>query len=136
MQMTTSPFPTEAEAQVRYGYLRTIGRVSGTEREIEIWFVVDDEKPQRLLLLSEHQERANWVRNARKQPAVRFRIGERIWHGTVSGVADEALGARIREAVHAKYRNDLAEPEMSTFITTALPMVIDLGDVEEHRPAE
>lgn len=130
MSMTPAQVPTKAEAQSRYGYLRTIGRVSGAEHEIEIWFVADAENPQRLLLLSEHQARANWVKNARRQPAVRFRIGERIWSGTAQDVHDEALGARIRTALHEKYRNDLADPEMTTFITTALPMVIDLGDVE------
>lgn len=129
-QTTLSPFPTSEEAQTRFGYLRTIGRVSGLEREIEIWFVVDATDPQRLLLLSEHQDRADWVRNARKQPAVRFRIGERTWPGTVREVDDDALGAHIREVVHAKYRGDLGEPAMSTFITKALPMVIELGDVE------
>ena len=55
-------------------YITTTGRVSGEPREIEIWFVED---AGRYYALSYIRERANWVKNVRKEPRVRLWLGGR-----------------------------------------------------------
>jgi hypothetical protein len=49
-------------------YLTTTGRVSGEPREIEIWFGLEGET---LYMLSGGRERSDWVKNLRREPAVR-----------------------------------------------------------------
>jgi hypothetical protein len=54
--------------------LVTVGRTSGRDREVRIWFAsVGD----RVYLLSQDQERAHWVKNAAAEPQVRIRF----WKG-------------------------------------------------------
>lgn len=60
-------------------YLTTTGRISGHPREIEIWFT---ERGGRFYLISEHYERANWVRNIQAQPRVTVRVGDRQFDAT------------------------------------------------------
>ncbi|MCG8420977.1 MAG: nitroreductase family deazaflavin-dependent oxidoreductase [Proteobacteria bacterium] len=55
-------------------YLTTTGRTTGQARKIEIWFV---EHGGRYYLVSEHGERANWVKNIANDPNVAFSIGQR-----------------------------------------------------------
>lgn len=58
----------------QYIYITTTGRVSGEPREIEIWFVEDE---GRYYALSGNRERANWVRNVRRNPQVQMWLGGR-----------------------------------------------------------
>jgi deazaflavin-dependent oxidoreductase (nitroreductase family) len=55
-------------------YLTTIGRTTGSLRDIEIWFVVFSE---RFYLFAETREAAGWVKNLTRNPTVSVRIGER-----------------------------------------------------------
>ncbi len=55
-------------------YLTTTGRKTGLPRQIEIWFV---EMGDRLYILAEHYHRTQWVKNIRRNPRVRIRIGRR-----------------------------------------------------------
>jgi deazaflavin-dependent oxidoreductase (nitroreductase family) len=55
-------------------YLTTTGRVSGEPRTIEIWFV---ESGGRYYVVAERREKARWVQNLQRDPAVLFRIGTR-----------------------------------------------------------
>lgn len=55
-------------------YITTTGRVSGEPREIEIWFVEDE---GRYYALSYIRERAQWVRNVRRNPQVGVWLGGR-----------------------------------------------------------
>jgi deazaflavin-dependent oxidoreductase (nitroreductase family) len=68
--VTSTP---ESAADV-FLYLTTVGRVSGLPRTIEIWFV---EHAGCLYVVAERREQAQWVRNIRHNPAVRFRVGRR-----------------------------------------------------------
>lgn len=130
MQTTSSIAPTAAEAQVRNGYLRTIGRVTGREYEIEIWFAVDPEQPQRLFLLSGGRDRSNWVKNLRRQPALRFRIGDRVWSGSGHElIPSDPHDARARDLVCAKYYGDASAQEAQDFHDRALPVAIELTSV-------
>ena len=64
----------ESLAEEQFLYLTTIGRVSGEPHEIEIWFIVHDEK---FYLFAEHGEAAGWVKNIRRNKSVSVRIGKR-----------------------------------------------------------
>jgi hypothetical protein len=55
-------------------YLTTIGRTTGAERTIEIWFV---EREGRHYVVAEMRERAGWVKNLTKEPRVTFSVGTR-----------------------------------------------------------
>jgi deazaflavin-dependent oxidoreductase (nitroreductase family) len=70
--MTCGRLESVADKQVLY--LTTVGRRTGLPREIEIWFVVWCE---RLYLFAETREAAGWVKNIRRNPKVKVRIGER-----------------------------------------------------------
>ena len=54
-------------------HLTTIGRRTGLPHEIEIWFVVHND---RFYLFAETGEAAAWVKNIRHNPQVVIRIGE------------------------------------------------------------
>jgi deazaflavin-dependent oxidoreductase (nitroreductase family) len=66
-------------ASVLYMYLTTTGRVSGMPRTVELWFVVYAGK---LYSVNGTPEKTNWVRNIRRNPAVRCRIENTEWEGT------------------------------------------------------
>ena len=55
-------------------YLTTTGRKTGLPRKIEIWFVALED---RFYILAEHHDRTQWVKNIRRNPRVRVRIGRR-----------------------------------------------------------
>jgi deazaflavin-dependent oxidoreductase (nitroreductase family) len=69
--MACANLQSVADKQVLY--LTTVGRRTGLPREIEIWFVV---QCGRLYLFAETGEAAGWVKNIRRNPMVRVRIGE------------------------------------------------------------
>ena len=68
----SSSFETLADEQVLH--VTTIGRVTARPRELEIWFILCREK---FYLFAERGEAAGWVKNIRRHPLVRVRIGER-----------------------------------------------------------
>lgn len=135
MQMSTdtSVALTDAEAAAQFGYLRTTGRVTGREHEIEMWFAVDAADRQRLYLLSGGRDRSNWVRNLRRQPAMRFRIGERIWEGIARElIPDDPLEAVARDRVCTKYQAGFStESERQDFHDRALPFALQLGALSD-----
>ncbi len=84
-------------------YLTTTGRRTGLPREIEIWFTRRD---GRYYLVAETGERAQWVRNLRADPGVRWRVGARTHTGrarVVDRVREAALAATVRARSTAKY---------------------------------
>jgi deazaflavin-dependent oxidoreductase (nitroreductase family) len=78
-------------------HLTTIGRRTGLPREIEIWFVVYDE---RLYLFAETGEAAAWVKNIRRNPEVVVRIGERQI-GATARVLDRETDRELWDQVAA-----------------------------------
>jgi deazaflavin-dependent oxidoreductase (nitroreductase family) len=84
-------------------HLTTTGRRSGLPREIEIWFT---RRAGRYYLVAETGERAQWVRNLRQDPRVRWRVGRQAFGGrarVVQGARERALAAAVRAASTAKY---------------------------------
>lgn len=64
----------EQQSKLTYLYLTTTGRITGKGREIEIWFV---ESQDRFYILAEHMHEAQWVKNVKRDPRVRVRLGGR-----------------------------------------------------------
>lgn len=58
---------------VTYLYLTTTGRRTGAPREIEIWFTAHAGRHD---VIAEQGERAQWVQNVMREPAVSVRIGD------------------------------------------------------------
>ncbi len=93
----------ESAAALPYLYLTTTGRVTGLPREIEIWFVTFD---GRLYILAEHGHAAQWVKNIRRQPAVRVRVGEQELAAVgrvLDPTADHNTWQRAQALMRAKY---------------------------------
>ena len=79
-------------------YLTTVGRRTGQDREIEIWFT---ELDGRYYVISEHRERSHWVRNLIQEPAVRFRVGDARFAGRAR-IVDPMLEPDLAAAVAAR----------------------------------
>jgi len=112
-----------ALADEDYCYLTTTGRVSGEQREIEIWFGLDGST---LYMLSGGRDRSNWVKNLIREPRVRVRIAERTWEGRARVVRDRDEDARARELLAGKYAPRYGG-DLSSWRETALPIAVDLS---------
>jgi len=99
----TSPARTARPREAKYLYLTTTGRRTGRPREIEIWFT---RREERLYLVAEHRERAQWVRNLRALPRVTVRLGRRSFPATarvVDARVEPALARAVRSHSEKKY---------------------------------
>lgn len=116
--------PLSSLANEQFCYLTTTGRVTGRRHTIEIWFGLNE---RTLYMLSGNgpRQRADWVRNLVKTPAVLVRIGERQFAGTgrvVQDAEEDVLARRLLPEKYApKYSGDLSE-----WGRTALPVAVDL----------
>ncbi|MBC8161522.1 MAG: nitroreductase family deazaflavin-dependent oxidoreductase [Roseiflexaceae bacterium] len=103
-------------------YLTTIGRVTGREHTIEIWFALNN---QTLYMLAGSGENADWVKNARRTPAVRIRIGDLNMQAIARIVNDTQEDALARALVVGKYQPTEKE-DLGDWGLTALPVAFDL----------
>jgi deazaflavin-dependent oxidoreductase (nitroreductase family) len=110
-------------------YLTTFGRVSGRRREIEIWFVLNDDT---MYLLAGSGRDADWVRNLDANPECEVRIGSRkvdaipakarlLDRGDLEGES-----RRARDLVYAKYQPRY-EGDLGDWRERALPVALDLN---------
>jgi len=84
-------------------HLTTVGRTTGLPREIEIWFVVCDE---RVYLFAEKGEAAGWVKNIRQNRKASVRIGERQIDATARVLdrqTDHDLWCKVAAIADRKY---------------------------------
>ncbi|GHO97610.1 hypothetical protein KSF_076580 [Reticulibacter mediterranei] len=102
-------------------YLATTGRRSGRDHTIEIWFALDQTT---LYMLAGGREQADWVRNARKTPQVRIRIGTQHFSGLARDVRDGEEDALARRIVYDKYAP--SEGDLEEWAATSLPIAVDL----------
>jgi deazaflavin-dependent oxidoreductase (nitroreductase family) len=110
-------------AEEDYCYLTTTGRVSGEPREIEIWFGLEGST---LYMLSGGRERSDWVKNLRRDPAVRVRIADRTFDGRARIVTDAEEDVRARRLLLDKYAPRYGG-DLSSWGQEALPVAVDLG---------
>jgi hypothetical protein len=97
--------------------------VSGEPREIEIWFGLEG---RTLYILAEGRERANWVRNLIRTPAVTVRIADRTFEGRARMVTDPDEDARARRLLFDKYSRTYSG-DLAEWRDTALPVAVELA---------
>ena len=102
-------------------YLTTTGRISGRPHTIEIWFALNG---QTLYMLSGGKEKADWVRNAWKQPEVTIKIKGRIFAGRARPVVEAEEDTQARLLISEKYRD--SEEDLEEWLKSALPVAVDL----------
>jgi deazaflavin-dependent oxidoreductase (nitroreductase family) len=105
-------------------YLTTTGRVTGRPHEIEIWFSLVP-KTRTLYMLAGGGDRADWVRNLRREPAVTVRISGEKLKGTarlVEAVEEDRLARRL---LVEKYEG--SPGSLSGWRRRALPVAVDLA---------
>jgi deazaflavin-dependent oxidoreductase (nitroreductase family) len=97
------PSSFDALADEKILWLTTTGAKTGLLRPIEIWFVVHGE---RFYLFAENGEAANWVKNIRRNRAVKIRVGDRETQATarvLDAAADRALWDQVAAMADRKY---------------------------------
>jgi deazaflavin-dependent oxidoreductase (nitroreductase family) len=116
--------PLSSLANEQFCYLTTAGRVTGRPHTIEIWFGLNE---RTLYMLSGNgpRQRADWVRNLMKTPAVGVRIGEREFAGTGRIAQDAEEDALARRLLLEKYEPTYSG-DLSQWGRTALPVAVDL----------
>jgi deazaflavin-dependent oxidoreductase (nitroreductase family) len=87
------PGPDGSRAGEDFFYITSSGRVTGNPHTIEIWFALHQGV---LYILAGDGERSDTVRNLRKQPAVRVKLGAVTYEGTARVVTDDAEDALAR----------------------------------------
>lgn len=112
-------------ANERNGYLTTTGRRSGRPHTIEIWFAAHDGV---VYLLSGGRLRADWIKNLRADPSVRFRVASQEFAGRAALVTDRGEDALARRLLATKYQNWHESEPLSDWARTATPMRIELED--------
>ena len=115
----------ERLADKDFAYLTTTGRHTGKEHTIEIWFALRD---GRVYMLSGGGDRADWVRNLRKTPRVRLRIGTQTANAKArvlrAGTTEDELA---RQLLDGKYQGWREGKRLSGWARNALPVAIELG---------
>lgn len=106
-------------------YVTTTGRRTGRAHTIEIWFAWNGRS---LYLLSGGGDQSDWVRNIRKDPRVRVRIGEETYDALARIVEDPAEEAMARPLLASKYQGWREGRPLSSWAGTALPVAIDLAE--------
>ena len=114
-----------------FAYLTTVGRRSGRPHTIEIWYA---EHQGVRYLLSGNGEVADWVRNLRREPSARLRVGgPRELRADLPGavavtarfVATPAEDALARRLLAAKYQGWREGEPLSEWAATSLLVAFD-----------
>ena len=114
----------EALAAESFCYLTTTGRVTGRPHEIEMWFSLVPET-RTLYMLAGSCDRADWVRNLRREPAVTVRISGEELKGKARVVEDVEGDELARQLLVEKYER--SPGSLSGWRRRALPVAVDLA---------
>ncbi len=115
---------TQSWAKEQFCYLTTAGRNTGDTHTIEIWFAAAPDE-QALYMLSGGRDKADWVRNVRKNPKVTIRVGERTISGNGRVIEDDEEEILARKLVVAKYYGREYTPS-GGWEAESLPVAFDL----------
>jgi deazaflavin-dependent oxidoreductase (nitroreductase family) len=114
----------ERLADEDFAYLTTTGRRTGKEHTIEIWFSFHD---GHIYMLSGGGDQADWVRNLKKTPAVRLRVGTQSTRAKArvlrAGTKEDALA---RQLLDGKYQGWREGKRLSSWARNALPVAVEL----------
>jgi deazaflavin-dependent oxidoreductase (nitroreductase family) len=106
-----------------YCYVTTKGRITGKSHEIEIWFALDADT---LYILAGGREKSDWVRNAKKTPALAVRIADQRFDGAARVVTEPDEEALARRLLLEKYAPPRYSGDLSDWGRTSLPVAIEL----------
>ena len=106
-----------------FAYLVTTGRKTGRPHRIEIWFAIEKGV---LYMLSGGGDSADWVRNIRKDRAVRIQVGSRSTTAKARIVRAAREDQRARELLDEKYMGWKAGKSLSSWARGATPVAVDL----------
>lgn len=106
-----------------YCYITTTGRVSGDPHTVEIWFGAHGDT---IYVLAGSRHGADFVRNAKKQPAVDVRIATTRFAGQARIVTDAVEDALARTLLLEKYAPPRYEGDLADWGSDALPVAFDL----------
>ena len=106
-----------------FAYLTTIGRRTGRPHRIEIWFAIAG---GRLFLLSGGGDKADWVKNIRKNGRVRVRVGTRSVAARARITRRGAEDEQARRLLDAKYMAWTPKKKLSSWARGSTPVVIEL----------
>jgi deazaflavin-dependent oxidoreductase (nitroreductase family) len=116
-------------AKEDFCYLTTKGRVTGRPHQIEIWFGA---RARSIYLLSGGGDKADWVKNLRKDPNVTVRIGKQHFQGTARLVTEEQEEMTARQLLADKYNERESDGSLDEWARTALAVGIDIK--QENQP--
>lgn len=109
-------------ADLDFCYVTTVGRVTGKEHTIEIWFAVSDDTAY---ILAGAGYTSDWVKNAKRHPEVAVRIGTKTFRGRARIVEDNDEDALARRLLLEKY-GPRYSGDLDDWGRSALPVAIDL----------
>ena len=114
-------------ADEEYCYITTAGRVSGKPHTIEIWFGANGDT---VYVLAGSRHDADFVKNAKKLPAVDVRVGaEATFAARARIVTDGDEDARVRRLLLEKYAPPRYQGDLSEWGRTALPVAFELTEL-------
>lgn len=111
------------EAAQPYIWLTTVGRRTGMDRTVELWFGLEGRS---VYMLAGGGQRAGWVSNALASPTF-IQLGGRSFHGHArlpDGHSDEV--ARARRLLAAKYQGWTEGRSLSRWAASSLCLAVDL----------
>lgn len=112
-------------ATEEYCYLTTTGRVTGRAHEIEIWFALVPSGPAgTLYMLSGGGDRADWVKNLRRDPKVTVRVDGETFSGRAREPADDEEDGLARRLLVEKYER--VPGRLANWRRNSLPIAVDL----------
>lgn len=117
----TDPARLAAE---EFCYLTTRGRITNSLHEIEIWFALVPERDT-LYVLSGGRDRADWVKNLRRDPRVTLRIAGETFSGRAREAADDEEDELARRLLVEKYER--SPGRLANWRRSALPIAVDLN---------
>ena len=113
----------------QFCYLTTTGRVTGSPHAVEIWFAFGPGPGRTLYMLSGGRDRADWVKNLRRDPAVTIRLGRDTYRARARVVEPDAPEDTVaRHALCAKYQGWRVGQPLGEWGSTALPVAFDLDE--------
>lgn len=105
-----------------YCHLTTLGRTTGLERTIEIWFALRDGT---IYMLSGGGTAAHWVRNLLREPTVHIRIADAVFAGRARLLDEGVEKAAARRLLLEKYQPIYAG-DLTGWSRTSLPVAVDV----------
>ena len=108
-------------ATEEYCYLTTTGRTTTNPHEIEIWFAL---RGSTLYVLSGDRDRADWVKNLRRDPRVTVRINGETLRGRAREPTDDREDDLARRLLVEKYER--VPGRLANWRRNSLPVAVDL----------